>query len=568
MTILHQYSGFPLSGILQVPSPPENSTFFENNFAEFLQAARVNTENMGMAETAPFFEPDPPVRYAEDTGDVEALVEAEEGEIRDGEDSGSDAPAALTTTALGAGVFVPVNGFAEDGGAPEGVSDPEHGNMDSREFPAEDSLSFQPGEQGPEGPAMAAAAAAAAPNQVSGQVLREAADEESVEPESALYATSETGFAGEFRGDAGERTGESAGELDEGPGGELAAKTAGEGAAEPAGKAAGKDAGKTAGEAVRAGERSGGAGTGDGEAVPAEQLSAVTGAGGEAPPEEDSTSPAESLAEAEGAWGQEFREPELRNLAPESSGDSGRISLRAGESLVLPVEGGQEKTEKSGEDRRSGRKRAVVELRDYREQAPAQASSGPSPAGETKTEFHPELSRTALAADLSGPAERGARNSGGFEDILARELRQTINNDIVRHAQVILREGGEGLIRLSLKPESLGNVKIRLELTENKIAGRVIVESGEALRAFERELASLEQAFRDSGYESAELGAFLAQDGSGGGREQGEPSPHFAADRAASRYDDALEKTNPSVSEDFGMGFWPGTGPISINLLV
>ncbi|MDR2135892.1 MAG: flagellar hook-length control protein FliK [Treponema sp.] len=131
---------------------------------------------------------------------------------------------------------------------------------------------------------------------------------------------------------------------------------------------------------------------------------------------------------------------------------------------------------------------------------------------------------------------------------------------------MILRDGREGLIRLSLKPESLGNVKIRLELTDNKIAGRVIVESGEALRAFERELASLEQAFRDSGYESAELSAFLAQDD--GGRERDGSPPRFAAGRAASRYDDSLEKTGPSAAEDVRTGFWPGTGPISINMLV
>jgi flagellar hook-length control protein FliK len=146
-----------------------------------------------------------------------------------------------------------------------------------------------------------------------------------------------------------------------------------------------------------------------------------------------------------------------------------------------------------------------------------------------------------------------------------------LNSDIVRHAQVILRDKGEGLIRLSLKPESLGNVKIRLELTENKIAGRIIVESGEALRAFEREIASLEQAFRDSGYESAELNAFLSQDGrgSGGGAEE-RPfySPRFAADRAASRYDETLERTDTSLSEDSEKGLLPGNRRISVNMLI
>jgi flagellar hook-length control protein FliK len=147
-----------------------------------------------------------------------------------------------------------------------------------------------------------------------------------------------------------------------------------------------------------------------------------------------------------------------------------------------------------------------------------------------------------------------------------------LNSDIVRHAQVILRDQGEGLIRLSLKPESLGNVKIRLELSENKIAGRIIVESGEALRAFEREIASLEQAFRDSGYESAELNAFLAQDGQGSGgegaRDQAFYSPRFAAERAASRYDQTAERTDTSLSGDSEKGLLPGNRRVSVNMLI
>ncbi|MDR0670464.1 MAG: flagellar hook-length control protein FliK [Treponema sp.] len=353
------------------------------------------------------------------------------------------------------------------------------------------------------------------------------------------------------------------------------------GAGEAAGEHGGERAVKAAGEA--AGGRAGEQPRGSGEAIPEQEAPPVV----EGPPVEDAAGEGPPIAAdvLAGTGGTEFHAAEFRvsefrravpgNPAPDGSGDAERSVVRAGEGPAVAA--AEEKTEQSGETRRGGRKRAVVELRDYRGQSPEggavsggpseggeRGSSGTSPAGALDTEFRVELSRTA---PVTGP-ERGGRNGGGFEEILARELRHTVNNEIVRHAQVILREGGEGLIRLSLKPESLGNVKIRLELTENKIAGRVIVESGEALRAFERELASLEQAFRDSGYQSAELSAFLAQDGSGADREKGEPFPRFAADRAASRYDDSLEKTNSSVSEDFGAGFWPGNGPIAINMLV
>ena len=90
-----------------------------------------------------------------------------------------------------------------------------------------------------------------------------------------------------------------------------------------------------------------------------------------------------------------------------------------------------------------------------------------------------------------------------FEDALARELRNGLSSDIVKNAQIIVRDGGEGTIRLSLRPASLGDVKIRLEMVENKIMGLIILESNEALRAFERELAVLEKNFRDSGFSDA-----------------------------------------------------------------
>jgi hypothetical protein len=247
-------------------------------------------------------------------------------------------------------------------------------------------------------------------------------------------------------------------------------------------------------------------------------------------------------------------------------------------SPVIPalVPGPERETEKGREGRGNSRRR--VEIRDYREKPSAELSfslppesSAQSP-GQPGAEIHGEiLSRDFTPADLNarGGGERAAGNGGQvFEDTLARELRQSLNSDIVRHAQLVLRDKGEGLIRLSLRPESLGNVKIRLELTENKIAGRIIVESGEALRAFEREIASLEQAFRDSGYESAELSAFLSQDGSDGGREEGRPfySPRFALDRA--RYDEILERMDTSFSGIPENSLGPGNGHIQINMLI
>jgi hypothetical protein len=159
--------------------------------------------------------------------------------------------------------------------------------------------------------------------------------------------------------------------------------------------------------------------------------------------------------------------------------------------------------------------------------------------------------------------------SQAFGDILARELHQNLNGDIVRQASIMVRDGESGTIRLSLRPESLGTVKIRLEMAENKITGHILVESTEALRAFEREIHSLEQAFRDSGFDGAHLDMSLAQDGG----QRGSPGqwngddgrPRFSSLLASSNYDAAVE----TVSVPDGKGFITGdSGMIRVNMLV
>jgi len=133
-----------------------------------------------------------------------------------------------------------------------------------------------------------------------------------------------------------------------------------------------------------------------------------------------------------------------------------------------------------------------------------------------------------------------AKASTALENMLARELHQNFNGDIVRHASMALRDGGEGTIRIALKPESLGNVKIRLEMSENKITGIIFVESEESLNAFRREITSLEQAFRDSGFTNADLNLTLTQDGQSQ-QEWKREANSFTSQIAASRYEESFD---------------------------
>jgi flagellar hook-length control protein FliK len=133
-----------------------------------------------------------------------------------------------------------------------------------------------------------------------------------------------------------------------------------------------------------------------------------------------------------------------------------------------------------------------------------------------------------------------------LENMLARELHQNFNGDIVRHASVALRDGGAGTIKIALHPATLGNVKIHLEMAENKITGQIVVESKEALHAFRKEISALEQAFKDSGYASADLNLSLTADGSGEhGQEFNEND--FSSRMAASSYQDGFDQESAPV---------------------
>jgi flagellar hook-length control protein FliK len=175
---------------------------------------------------------------------------------------------------------------------------------------------------------------------------------------------------------------------------------------------------------------------------------------------------------------------------------------------------------------------------------PARDPRRVSAGGTPETEITVNLRGEARGASAGERDFGGFKASGTFENFLARELQQNLNGEIVRQAQVMLREGGEGTIRLSLKPEFLGKVKIHLEMTENKITGKIVVESGEALRAFEREMQSLEQTFRSEGFDGANLSLELAEhkdpQSGEGGRQAG--SEKSLTRTASSKYDGALDK--------------------------
>jgi len=220
--------------------------------------------------------------------------------------------------------------------------------------------------------------------------------------------------------------------------------------------------------------------------------------------------------------------------------------------------------------------RVAIEIRDHRTGENQQISGTQNSASAETGKINGQAAIKEIALDLHLPEKslgldlsnsqaqtvwdaRAGQNgfaqngfSSAMENMLARELHQNFNGDIVRHASIALRDGGAGTIKITLHPDNLGNVKIHLEMTENKITGHIVVESQEALNAFRREIAALEQAFRDSGYADASLNLSLTADGFGAQKQELEEGS-FTRQLAAFGYEESYEQeTTPVVDVFFG----------------
>jgi flagellar hook-length control protein FliK len=119
----------------------------------------------------------------------------------------------------------------------------------------------------------------------------------------------------------------------------------------------------------------------------------------------------------------------------------------------------------------------------------------------------------------SGNSAAVMTSNARFTEMLSSEL-QSNAKEFVKTGSVILKDNNNGTIKLILHPEELGNVKIRLEVTDKVIAGKIIVSSEEAFNAFKVNLDSLRQAFTDSGFEAGGFDLSWNSGGQGSGQDK------------------------------------------------
>lgn len=109
-----------------------------------------------------------------------------------------------------------------------------------------------------------------------------------------------------------------------------------------------------------------------------------------------------------------------------------------------------------------------------------------------------------------------------FQDkvLLLKDLKEKMNDRIVKESGIILKDGNAGEIKLILKPESLGKVRIRLNLDDNNLSGKIFVETSEVKEVFEQNLFNLEKAFSEKGFSMTSLDVFVGNKGKGDSKEK------------------------------------------------
>lgn len=128
-----------------------------------------------------------------------------------------------------------------------------------------------------------------------------------------------------------------------------------------------------------------------------------------------------------------------------------------------------------------------------------------------------------------------------FQSMLSQEIKNSAS-DLVKTGSIILKDNNAGLINLILKPESLGDVKIRLQISDTLISAKILVDSKEALQAFKESLGTLKAAFEQGGFETGNFDlSWSGQGESGQGKNEQNAKAHFYADSLPELVQEAQE---------------------------
>ena len=109
------------------------------------------------------------------------------------------------------------------------------------------------------------------------------------------------------------------------------------------------------------------------------------------------------------------------------------------------------------------------------------------------------------ARDVSiGAPQKAAPAAAPQAQTALERLQDMAGSELLRATNLVLKDGG-GEIRLVLKPESLGSVRIRMNLVDNAIEGKIIVDSSSVKQVVEGSIDALRRALTAEGFQTGSL---------------------------------------------------------------
>lgn len=96
------------------------------------------------------------------------------------------------------------------------------------------------------------------------------------------------------------------------------------------------------------------------------------------------------------------------------------------------------------------------------------------------------------------------------------QFHHQLHTEFVDRAKIILRDGG-GEMRLTIRPQNLGNLRLSVTLEERVLKGQIVVDNETVKGMVESQLDSLIRSFREGGFDPLELRVSVA--GEDGGRQ-------------------------------------------------
>ena len=170
--------------------------------------------------------------------------------------------------------------------------------------------------------------------------------------------------------------------------------------------------------------------------------------------------------------------------------------------------------------------------------------------GESSLNLTMSLNDQANQNILSTNNQSAGAQGSVFQEMFNQQIETSVP-EFVKAGRLVLRDNNSGSVNMILKPESLGNVKISLNVSDKVITGQITVNSKEAYEAFKENLENLKQAFQDSGFESASLNLSLANDNSGSSafaqNERQEASNEFFSNKVYGNYTASAEDEDASL---------------------